>query len=293
MKICSLFSGIGGLELGLEAAGVGETLWQVEQDAFCRSVLARHWPDARRFEDVRTVRAEDISGAELICGGFPCQDISVAGNGAGLAGERSGLWREFARLIRAVLPRFVVIENVPALAGRGLGAVLGHLAESGYDAEWDVIGAAAVGACHRRDRMFIIAWLRDAPNPDGQRIRQLAEREAGRWLDVQGGRQTRAGKNGAAGNAPDSNGGRCKGEREPQHKDEQGALRAELNGLVPAGRWARAGFEFNPWQALGSVRPVDDGISGRVAMLRALGNAVVPQVAYQVGLRIQQLKGEI
>ena len=254
MRICSLFSGIGGLELGLEAAGVGETLWQVEQDAFCRSVLARHWPEARRFEDVRTVGAEDISGAELICGGFPCQDISVAGSGAGLAGERSGLWREFARLISAVFPRFVVIENVPALAGRGLRAVLGHLAESGYDAEWDVIGAAAIGACHRRDRMFIIAWLRDAPDP---------------------------------------NGGRCKGEREPQHKDEQGPLRAQLDGLVPAGRWARAGLEFNPWQALGSVRPVDDGVPDRVAMLRALGNAVVPQVAYQVGLRIQQLKGEI
>ena len=95
MKISSLFSGIGGLELGLEAAGVGETLWQVEQDAFCRSVLARHWPDARRFEDVRTVRAGDIAGAELICGGFPCQYVSKAGAGAGLAGSRSGLWWAF------------------------------------------------------------------------------------------------------------------------------------------------------------------------------------------------------
>ena len=92
MKICSLFSGIGGLELGLEAAGVGETFWQVEQDAFCRSILAKHWPDAKRFEDVRTVGAEDIGGAELLCGGFPCQDISLAGRGGGLAGERSGLW---------------------------------------------------------------------------------------------------------------------------------------------------------------------------------------------------------
>ena len=284
MKICSLFSGIGGLELGLEAAGVGETLWQVEQDAFCRSVLARHWPEARRFEDVRTVRAGDIAGAELICGGFPCQDISTAGSGAGLAGERSGLWREYARLIRAVLPRFVVIENVSALAGRGLSAVLGHLAACGYDAEWDVIGAAAVGACHRRDRLFIIAWRNDA-NPDSGKGRQCLKRGKEKGGEASGGRGERFGGQ----DAPDANGGGCKGEREPQHKDEQGALRAELNGLVSAGRWAREGFELNPWETLGSVRPVDDGIPGRVAMLRALGNAVVPQVAYQVGLRVKQI----
>jgi len=247
MKICSLFSGIGGLELGLEAAGVGETLWQVEQDAFCRSVLARHWPDARRFEDVRTVRAGDIAGAELICGGFPCQDISVAGSGAGLAGERSGLWREFARLIRLVLPRFVIIENVPALTGRGLSEVLCQLARCGYDAEWDTISAAAVGACHRRDRVFIIAWLRRAADSGGGILREQSGRR-----------------------------GRAHGEDKAQPR-QHGSL----------------GDARYPWQALGSVRPVDDGIPGRVAMLRALGNAVVPQVAYQVGLRIQQLKGEI
>ena len=247
MKICSLFSGIGGLELGLEAAGVGETLWQVEQDAFCRSVLARHWPDARRFEDVRTVRAGDIAGAELICGGFPCQDISVAGKGGGLAGERSGLWREYARLIRLVLPRFVIIENVPALTGRGLSEVLCELAKCGYDAEWDTISAAAVGACHRRDRVFIIAWLRRAADSGGGTLREQSGRR-----------------------------GRAHGEDKAQPRQ---------HGSPGDARY--------PWQTLGSVRPVDDGISGRVAMLRALGNAVVPQVAYQVGLRIQQLKGEI
>ena len=250
MRICSLFSGIGGLELGLEAAGVGETLWQVEQDAFCRSVLAKHWPEARRFEDVRAVRVGDIAGAELICGGFPCQDIS-RGNpkGVGLAGARSSLWWEFARLIRAVLPRFVVIENVPILAsrGRGLDVILREIAQSGYDAEWDIVSARAVGACHRRDRLFIIAWLRDFADSDSEPIRQLAERKEGGRVNIQAG-----GKAGAS---------------------EDGAARI-------TGR---------PWQALGSVCPVDDGIPGRVAMLRALGNAVVPQVAYQVGLRVKQI----
>ena len=243
MKICSLFSGIGGLELGLEAAGVGETLWQVEQDAFCRSVLAKHWPEARRFEDVRTVGSGDIAGAELICGGFPCQDISTAGSGAGLAGERSGLWWEYARLIRAVLPRFVVIENVAALNRRGLDAVLGHLARCGYDAEWDIISAAAVGACHRRDRLFVVAWLRDAADSNGIELRE----QSGRRGRTHGKDKTQPWQHGSLGDA----------------------------------RY--------PWQALGSIRPVDDGIPGRVAMLRALGNAVVPQVAHQVGLRVKQI----
>ena len=243
MKICSLFSGIGGLELGLEAAGVGETFWQVEQDAFCRSILAKHWPDAKRFEDVRTVGAEDIRGAELICGGFPCQDISVAGKGGGLAGERSGLWGEYARLIRLVLPRFVVIENVPALTGRGLSEVLSHLARCGYDAEWDIVSAAAVGACHRRNRIFIIAWLRDAADSGGGTLRK----QSGRRGRAHGKDKTQPRQHGSLGDA------RC------------------------------------PWQAIGSIRPVDDGVPKRMAKLKALGNAVVPQVAYHVGLRVKHL----
>ena len=252
MRICSLFSGIGGLELGLEAAGVGETLWQVEQDAFCRSVLARHWPEARRFEDVRTVRAGDIAGAELICGGFPCQDISKAGAGAGLAGSRSGLWWEFLRIVRESLPRFVVIENVPNIVIRGLGTILGQLAQSGYDAQWDTISARAVGACHRRDRVFIIAWLRGSADANSIDVRQQSKRHAGRRLNVQPSGQA-----------------------------------------IPLDDGRARGFRIDPWETERGVCPVDDGVPNRLARQRALGNAVVPQVAYQVGLRIQQLKGEI
>ncbi|MCP4742755.1 MAG: DNA cytosine methyltransferase, partial [Actinomycetales bacterium] len=104
MNILSLFAGIGGLELGLERAGLGTTRWQVELEPFNRKVLAAHWPDAERFADVRDVSADDFPGCDVICGGFPCQDISSAGKGEGIDGQRSGLWREFARLIGEIRP---------------------------------------------------------------------------------------------------------------------------------------------------------------------------------------------
>ena len=157
MTIGSLFSGIGGLELGLEAAGLGPVVWQAETSPFCRSVLEHHWPDAKRFNSAQEVD-EHAEVPTIICGGFPCQDVSVAGSGAGLAGNRSGLWREFARCIRILRPKIVVVENVAALLGRGMGDVLGDLSTLGYDAVWDCIPAAAVGAGHRRDRVFVVAW---------------------------------------------------------------------------------------------------------------------------------------
>ena len=163
MRIGELFAGIGGLGLGLERSGLGPVVWQVEQDEYARRVLAKHWPEARRYSDVREVGAHNLEPVDLICGGFPCQDISVAGAGAGIEGERSGLWREFARIIRELQPRYVVVENVPALTARGLGVVLGDLAD-GYDAVWDCISAASVGAPHIRDRLFIVAH----PNSKGE-----------------------------------------------------------------------------------------------------------------------------
>jgi DNA (cytosine-5)-methyltransferase 1 len=158
VRIGSLFAGIGGLELGLERAGVGRTIWQVERDEYCRKILERHWPDATRYDDVCTVGAHNLAPVDVVCGGFPCQDLSYAGKGAGLSGERSGLWSEFARIVRELRPHFVVVENVPALLARGLGVVLGDLAACGYDATWDCIPAAAVGAPHLRYRLFIVAY---------------------------------------------------------------------------------------------------------------------------------------
>ena len=119
MNVGSLFAGIGGFDLGFERAGM-RVAWQVELDPYCRAVLARHFPDAARFEDVCEVGARNLAPVDLICGGFPCQDLSPAGRGAGIDGARSGLWAEFARIVRELRPRYVVVENVPALlTGKG------------------------------------------------------------------------------------------------------------------------------------------------------------------------------
>jgi DNA (cytosine-5)-methyltransferase 1 len=159
MRIGSLFAGIGGLELGLERSIPGaHTVWQVEQNPYAQRVLAKHWPEARRYDDVKEVGSHNLAPVELLAGGFPCQDISTAGKQAGIDGERSGLWSEFARLIGELQPQFVVVENVAALLAGGMGRVLGDLAACGYDAIWDCIPAAAVGAHHQRDRIFIVAY---------------------------------------------------------------------------------------------------------------------------------------
>jgi DNA (cytosine-5)-methyltransferase 1 len=159
----SLFAGIGGLDLGLERAGF-RCVGQVEIDPFCRRVLAKHWPDVWRHDDVRTLTGEVVrercGHVDLVCGGFPCQDISKAGRRAGLDGAHSGLWSDYARIVRDVRPRYVVVENVPSLLVRGLDAVLGDLAELGFDAEWGVLAAAEFGAPHIRERTFVIAHPR-------------------------------------------------------------------------------------------------------------------------------------
>jgi DNA (cytosine-5)-methyltransferase 1 len=157
MTVGSLFSGIGGLELGFERAGF-QVAWQVEIDEYCRRVLAKHWPDVTRYEDIRTVGAHNLAPVDVLVGGFPCQDISIAGKGVGIDGARSGLWAEYARLISELRPAYAVVENVPALLHRGLGRVLGDLADCGYDAEWDVLSAGAFGAPHRRRRLFLVGY---------------------------------------------------------------------------------------------------------------------------------------
>lgn len=158
MTFGSLFSGIGGLDLGLEWAGF-TAAWQVEIDPWCRAVLARHWPEVQRYDDVQECSAATLAPVEALVGGFPCQDISAARRDApGIEGPKSGLWQQYARLIRELRPAYVLVENVPALRYRGLDAVLGDLAACGYDAEWECLPAASVGAPHLRDRLFVVAY---------------------------------------------------------------------------------------------------------------------------------------
>lgn len=156
--IGSLFSGIGGLELGLEWAGLGRVAWQVEIDPYCRAILARHWPDAERYSDVKSVGSAVLSPVRVVCGGFPCQDLSVAGKRAGLAGARSGLWYEYLRVLGELRPAGVVIENVPGLHGRALDEVVSGLYGLGYAVEGARIRASDLGAPHRRERVFLLAY---------------------------------------------------------------------------------------------------------------------------------------
>ena len=157
----SLFAGIGGFDLGLERAG-WQCRWQVEIDDFCNRVLEKHWPHVKRYRDIRELREGDLEPVDLICGGFPCQDISDAGRCAGITGERSGLWREMVRTLRMVRHQYALVENVAALLHRGMGTVLGDLAEIGHDAEWDCLPACFLGAPQRRERVFVLANPNDA-----------------------------------------------------------------------------------------------------------------------------------
>lgn len=176
MRYGSLFSGIGGFDLGLDRAGM-ECAWQVEIDPHCREVLTRHWPDVMRYEDVRTVGTHNLSAVDLICGGFPCQDVSVAGRRAGLAGARSGLWSEFHRILAELTPEWVVIENVPGLlssnGGWDFATVLHGLVELRYGVCWRILDAQYFGVAQRRRRVFLVGHL-----GDGRAAEVLFERES-------------------------------------------------------------------------------------------------------------------
>lgn len=318
MRTLSLFSGIGGMDLGLERAGF-EIVAQCEREPFCRAVLAKHWPGVPCFDDVRTIDPDAVGQVDCVCGGFPCQDVSVAGKGAGVdAGERSGLWREMFRVIDALRPRWVIAENVPALRTRGADRVLGDLEEIGY-ASWPiVVGASHVGAPHKRHRVFIVAYAEgrgrsDAPRADARELREAADASQGRTVQP-GGRRPVVGHaaGGGAGAVP-------AGQGEP--RQAQGHADGAGEGLVgyPHGHplrqqpgrcgrtggtdqtfpgWpSRPGNSQHAWEAPRVIeRPVGraaDGASIRLVRasnrhaLRGFGNAVVPQVAELIGAAVK------
>jgi DNA (cytosine-5)-methyltransferase 1 len=183
LKVLDLFSGIGGFSYGLEKTGLYETVAFCEWDKKCQSVLNKHWPSVPKFSDIANlvyleggILHDDLDGltvftkVDVITGGFPCQDISLAGKGAGIEGERSGYWKHYKRLIQEIKPKGVIIENVSALRNRGLDQVLQDLHEVGYDAEWHCIPASHLGATHQRDRIWIIAHSRSFR---GERLKSL------------------------------------------------------------------------------------------------------------------------
>jgi len=179
IRVGELFAGIGGIGLGLEMAGGFEVAWHVERDPYAQKVLAKNWPGLPIHDDVTTFPPDnsDEWNVDMITGGFPCQDISVAGKGAGLHGERSGLFYEIVRIAGVLQPRFLLLENVPALLTRGLPDVLGALAQSGYDAQWRVLSAAEMGAPHLRKRIFIFCTMAD-PERERGRSRQAGRQDA-------------------------------------------------------------------------------------------------------------------
>lgn len=285
-----------------------------EVDTYCRSVLRRHWPRVPIYRDVaettgERLRADGIS-VDLVAGGFPCQDLSVAGSGAGLAGARSGLWAEFARILGEVRPRFAIVENVPGLIsrddGRWFGRVLGDLAALGFDAEWHCIPASAIGAPHRRDRVWIIAYpLRDRPR---QPLQSIAVAGRGVAADSR--------RHGSLRDVSDADRGGCEEQRLAEPSGEQSERRRVADRLRPDGRlddaaadtdadgeglspskrgpvlsaraWnaGRAASQLHWWTAESDVGRMAHGVPGRVDRLRALGNAVVPQIPEIIGRAI-------
>lgn len=231
MRIGSLFSGIGGLELGVEAALGAKTIWQCEIDPFCRDVLRKNWPSSKIYEDIKNMNLQQIDKVDLICGGFPCQNISSANHISRefLNGEKSRLWESFREIIEIVQPSYVVVENVAQYWEKWVPTVRIDLYRRGYTSLPVFMSAADVGAPHKRKRCFVMAYS----NRKGKSL--------------------------------------C-------------AINAKM-----ASTQENARFFENYWRDafFGSVR-LDDGVPGGMDAIRALGNAVVPQVSYQIGLFLSQ-----
>jgi DNA (cytosine-5)-methyltransferase 1 len=288
----SLFSGIGGIDLGLERAGMA-CRWQVENDEYATKVLAKHWPNVARYGDIRCI--SPLERVDLIAGGFPCQDISSAGKRAGITGERSGLWSEFYRLICELRPRYVLVENVAALLYGGIDTVLGNLAQSGYDTEWQILPAEAFGAPHLRERVFIVAYTTSGRQQECQSSKRFHDQSH------------------SSSDVSDATGNRCEWRQcQPLTRQQERSSfpGQEGNGQQMAytdfqslevgqvfGRHAAAQLSAfkrdcstgtGVWTVEPAIRRVASRVPSRMDRLRGLGNAVVPQVAEYVGRLIME-----
>jgi len=314
LKIGSLFAGIGGFELGIERAiPNAETIWQVEQNKYCQSILQKHWPNAKIYDDVRNITKHNVEPVDILIGGFPCQSISVAGKQEGLENaEKSGLWWEFHRIISELRPRIVVMENVPNVLRLGGLDILGSLAEIGYDAEWTIISAKQFGAPHLRKRWFCVAY----PNVEQlvtlqsrKRTKRSEKITSPRTLDTMD-------ENRRNGNVTNPHGTRrkkqsiytqstygktrklfkhdyrknvhvtdSKCQRMFKQSNKSKPMETKIESTSRSGQNNRT-YERNYWKTFAPKSPlctVDDGIPARVARLKALGNAIVPQCSQYIG----------
>lgn len=291
LRLLDTFAGIGGFSLAAHQLGGFKTIGFVEREPFCQRILSQHFSGIPIYDDITTFNPKPGT-ADVICGGFPCQDISLAGKQAGIKeGTRSGLFYELMRVVRVVRPQYVVLENVSAILTNGLDAVLAELAAAGFDAEWACIPASAVGACHQRDRWWLVANTQSSR----RRTRQ------GQGAQSPGHQSTRAGDHGAGSDVAYSDQDDSQARSREQSRRWHSAAGSGGNASNPNDQrqqeqhppavadrqewpcWSHAPRRLNSdWRSYLS-QPVlcrgDDGLSHRVDRLKALGNAVVPQVA--------------
>ena len=238
-EVGSLFSGIGGIEIGFENQGF-KTKWFCECEPYARAVLRKRFPTAKIYEDITKIDFKTVHRVKILTGGFPCQDISIAGKGEGIKGKRSGLWKYYLKAISEIRPRIALIENVARLTKKGLSTVLCDLAKIGYDAEWHCVPACSVGAPHKRERIFIIAYTNEK-----------------RWND---------------GNNNDT--------KHEVYQNEEWNFPKNIKSGGEWERWIIQNFKVTDWTLPESYfHRVDDGLSEELDRIKCLGNAVVPQVA--------------
>ena len=301
MKVLDLFSGIGGFSLGLERAGM-ETVAFCEFDEHAQKVLRKHWPDVPIHSDIRELDAKQFRGTvDVICGGFPCQDLSTAGKQVGFSGERSSLYGEMLRVISEVRPKFVIIENVPMLTIRGGTRVIEGLAEIGYDSEWTVVGANEVGARHIRKRLWIVAYT------DGIRqSRSSTEERAVKERLILESKQERA----KVGSETKGRSALYREESKLSNTDKVRRLHSDIKkqsdekDIEALSKSRQSSYDAQGfisdthskpengadyWAFEPSVGRVVDGIPDWVDRIKGLGNAIVPQVARVIMERIKPL----
>jgi DNA (cytosine-5)-methyltransferase 1 len=269
LRVLDLFSGIGGFSLGLERAGGFEPIAFCEIDGKCQTILAEHWPGVRQFSNIRHVGNGEWPAADVVVGGFPCQDVSGAGKRAGVSGERSGLFRELVRAIRMVGPKYAIMENVADLLHRGMGDVLGELAESRLRVEWDCVSARDVRAPHYRDRVWIVAHAD---------VRQQPQRS----IPSDGRRSKSKSKSKRFGHPDNAN---SQGELQPGWPFRE-IWRRPFHGGSNRLEWA------TDWRdRLSALCGMDDGISRRLDEAKPVGNSLLPDIPELIGKAIMQAEG--